>query len=97
VRFSYQEALSLVTSDQDAFVLLGYLRAVNGPNATFMVANGLADKHGWSRKRLAAARKRLEGNQIIMVRPASHANGPAMYRWPSGSRRGRRKKEGEGK
>jgi primase-like protein len=43
----------------DAFYLLAFLRAHNHPDATFWVANGLAEIFGWDRERFAAARRRL--------------------------------------
>jgi Bifunctional DNA primase/polymerase, N-terminal/Primase C terminal 1 (PriCT-1) len=45
--------------EPDDFYLLGFLRAHHGPDNTFMVANGLSERFGWWRKRLAAARHRL--------------------------------------
>jgi hypothetical protein len=45
--------------------LVTWLRAQNGPNAAFVVANGLANKLGWSRKRLAAVRKHAMAAGII--------------------------------
>jgi hypothetical protein len=68
--------------DQDAFVLLAYLRAMQGPWSTFMVANGLTETFvGWSRKRLAAARHRLiELGYLTPQRQAGRGH-PALYRW----------------
>ncbi len=83
VFFEVEEANRLITWDQDLFVLLSFLRANNGPSSTFMVANGLTDRLGWTRKRLSAVRKRLVGTHIKMVRPPSAVNGPALYRWRS--------------
>lgn len=80
VYFEAKEAIDLICSDQDAFLLLTFLRAANGPSSIFMVANGLAEKFGWTRKRLAAARKRLTGIYITLVRPPT-SKGPALYRW----------------
>jgi hypothetical protein len=74
-------ANTMIATDQDAFLLLAFLRANNGPNSTFLAANGLAGKLGWTRKRCASARKRLEQSYITMVRRASEQNGPALYRW----------------
>jgi hypothetical protein len=37
---------------------LTFLRAQHGPNNTFMVADGLAETLGWTRKRLAHASRR---------------------------------------
>jgi hypothetical protein len=81
VYFDAEEANRLITSDPDLFVLLAFLRANNGPASTFMVANGLAQKLGWGRKRFAAKRRDLEQTHIKMVRRPSATNGPARYRW----------------
>jgi hypothetical protein len=81
VYFSAEEANRLITSDRDQFVLLAFLRANNGPESTFMVANGLAKKLGWGRKRFAAKRRGLERTHIKMVTRPSATNGPARYRW----------------
>jgi hypothetical protein len=53
------EDLANMLANPDAFLLLAFLRFHNGPHATFMCANGLAEKFGWSRERLAGARRRL--------------------------------------
>jgi hypothetical protein len=81
VYFSTEEANRLITWDQDQFVLLAFLRANNGPNSNFMVANGLAKTLGWGRKRFATKRRGLERTHIKMVSRASATNGPARYRW----------------
>lgn len=81
VFFSTEEANRLITSDQDQFVLLAFLRANNGPNSNFMVTNGLTQTLKWRVKRLRAARKGLEGTYLKMVMRPSAANGPARYRW----------------
>ena len=67
----------LIVSDQDAFVLLAYLRANNRPDRAFLIANGMADKLGWPRKRLAAARTRLGGSYVERIRTASSFTGAA--------------------
>jgi Bifunctional DNA primase/polymerase, N-terminal/Primase C terminal 1 (PriCT-1) len=76
-----ESEVDALVSDQDAFVLLAFLRAKQAPDSTFMVANGLAEAFGWGRQRLAAARKTLimRGN-IRQVR-AAHQQTPALYRW----------------
>jgi hypothetical protein len=67
--------------DQDAFVLLAFLRAKQGPWATFMVANGLTEVLHWQRKRLAAARTRLiEMGYLIPLRQAGQGV-PALFKW----------------
>jgi Bifunctional DNA primase/polymerase, N-terminal/Primase C terminal 1 (PriCT-1) len=78
--FPADEANHLIKTDQDGFVLLGFLRANNGPNRTFMVANTLSETFGWTIKRLAAARKRLLCSELEQVRRASTGR-PGLYRW----------------
>jgi hypothetical protein len=74
-------ACMIMCQDQDAFVLLAFLRAKQGPWSTFMVANGLTEIVGWSRKRLSAARHRLiELGYLTPLRQAGRGH-PALYRW----------------
>jgi hypothetical protein len=75
------EANRLVKDDQDAFLLLAFLRANNRPGRSFMVANGLAEEIGWTRKRLAAARKKLIERSYVEPVRAAAAQTPALYRW----------------
>jgi hypothetical protein len=53
------DVLKLIVDDQDAMTLLTFLRASNAPWSTFMITNTLAEKFGWRRERMAAARRRL--------------------------------------
>jgi Bifunctional DNA primase/polymerase, N-terminal/Primase C terminal 1 (PriCT-1) len=67
--------------DQDAALLLMFMRAHQGPDATFMCANGLAEKLGWNRKRFGGARARLiELGHFKPVRQAGRGH-PALFRW----------------
>ena len=78
--FTTDEIVSML-HDQDAILLLAFLRAHNGPWATFMVANGLTETLGWRRHRLAAARTRLiEMGYLIPVRQAGKGV-PALFKW----------------
>jgi hypothetical protein len=75
------EEIAAMIRDQDAFILLMFLRAHNGPHALFMCANTLTEKFSWTRHRLAAARSRLiELHYIKPVRQAGRGN-PALFRW----------------
>jgi hypothetical protein len=66
---------------QDGFVLLAFLRAQEGPQATFMIANALAEKFGWPRQRLAAARRCLiELGYVEQIRRATTGRA-ALFRW----------------
>jgi Bifunctional DNA primase/polymerase, N-terminal/Primase C terminal 1 (PriCT-1) len=78
--FPTDELVSML-QDQDAFILLAFLRAKQGPWSTFMVANGLDKVFGWHRIRLAAARRRLiEMGYITAVRQAGKGH-PALFKW----------------
>src|SRR5262249_10755896 len=59
------------------------------PDATFWIANGLAETFGWSRQRLAAARESIIQRGYIRRLRAASNNQPALYRWSSLAR-GRR-------
>jgi hypothetical protein len=79
--FPTDEANALIQDDQDSYLLLSFLRANQGPDATFMVANGLSEVFRWKRHRLAAARSRLiELGYFKRIRQAGDGH-PALYRW----------------
>jgi hypothetical protein len=75
------EEITVLQRDPDAFLLLGYLRAHNRPTAQFMVSNGLSENLGWTRKRLAAARRRLIDLGYIQQIRASSQHRPALFQW----------------
>jgi hypothetical protein len=78
--FPTDEVVSML-HDQDAFFLLAFLRAKQGPWNTFMVANGLTEVLGWDRRRLSAARRRLiEMGYLIQLRSAGQGV-PAQFKW----------------
>jgi hypothetical protein len=72
----------LVQEHQDALLLLTFLRAWHAPDNTFMVANGLAERLGWRRERMATARRKLiEFGYIKQLRGGNQFTGAALYRW----------------
>ena len=76
-----KEEVNQMVNDQDAVFLLLFLRANQGPDATFMCANGLAEKFGWRRHRLSGARSRLiELGHMRSIRQAGRGH-PALFRW----------------
>jgi hypothetical protein len=76
------EVQNMVCSNLDAFGLLEFLRVRHSkPEAIFVVANDLAPTLGWTRKRLASARRVLEEAHLETVRRPSLKNGLARYRW----------------
>jgi hypothetical protein len=74
--FPEWEVVSML-EEEDAFILLAFLRANNGPWATFMCTNTLAEKFNWGSKRLAAARSRLIELGICQA-GRGH---PALFQW----------------
>ena len=79
--FPVEEVTSLVYDEQDVFLLLAFLRAHNGPQSDFMIANGLADVFGWRRQRLTAARQRLVGLGYVRLVRGARQHQTAVYRW----------------
>jgi hypothetical protein len=55
------DEVTRMIDNQDGFFLLAFLRANQGPDATFMCANGLADTFGWRRQRFAEAKRHPDG------------------------------------
>ena len=73
----------LAIEDSDAFKLLAFLRAHQGPHAHFMCANALADREEfeWDPRRIARARRLLiELGYLAEVSPAGRGHA-ALYRW----------------
>jgi Bifunctional DNA primase/polymerase, N-terminal len=65
----------------DTWALCSYLMVENGPEAEFMIADGLGEARGWPRRFVPAARKALlELGIVKCVRP-SRRKVPALYRW----------------
>jgi hypothetical protein len=83
VYYPSEEVKRLTMDEQDAFILLSFLRANNGPKSTFEITNeGLQALLRWPEKRVAAARnKLLQLRYIKRVKGASSFSGPALYRW----------------
>jgi len=76
-----QEVDALLQSSQDALILLAFLRAYEAPWTTFWIANGLAERLGWTVKRLSDARKHLiERGDIVQARRPWRGH-PAEYVW----------------
>jgi hypothetical protein len=79
--FPIDEVHRLIDGDQDVALLLMFMRAQQGPDATFMCANGLAEKFDWTRKRLADARSRLIELGYMAVLRNAGPKAPALFRW----------------
>ena len=93
VWFPTWEMNELIAASPDDYLLLSYLIGNQGPDATFMAANGLAETFGWSRQRLAAARESLiRRGYFRRVRQAA-SNQAALYRWLPRPRRETREEQ----
>jgi len=66
----------------DAYALYGVLKAENGPNSIFPIANGMAETAiGLRRYRLANARKIIIGLPVVEEVSPQTQHRPALYRW----------------
>jgi Bifunctional DNA primase/polymerase, N-terminal len=71
----------LEIEDMAAFKLLAFLRAHQGPHATFWCTNSLAERFGLDRERFAKARRDLiERGYLVPLKQAGKGH-PAVYRW----------------
>jgi hypothetical protein len=64
-----------------ALALYSYLSAENGPNAQFMVADGLGAARGWPQRFVPKARKALLDMGAINCVRFPRKGVPALYRW----------------
>ena len=71
----------MIDGNQDAALLLMFLRANQGPDATFMCANGLAETFCWRRQRFAEAKRSLIEMGYLRVLRQAGQHTPALYRW----------------
>jgi hypothetical protein len=86
--FTTDQTNWLIDYDQDAALLVWFLKANQKPDSTFVVANGLADRLGWTRKRLANARKLARELGIIVCVCEARQQRAAQYRWGSNRQTG---------
>jgi hypothetical protein len=85
------EVDNMIGDDNDALMLLLFLRRHQGPDATFWITNGLAETFGWRRQRLANARKRLIERGLVQPMRQIGGTWPghaAEYRWANGKTNG---------
>jgi hypothetical protein len=76
-----EDALPLIDSDPDRLRLLMFIRAQNRPGQPFILTNTFCQRWGWSRRRLAAVRKRgLQGGDFYCISPA-YSGHAAIYVW----------------
>jgi bifunctional DNA primase/polymerase-like protein len=82
-----QTSVDALVRDPALFALIGWLKVANGPDAQFLVANGLATRFGWSVNQLRIARRKaVETGWIVKIRREVKGRA-ALYRWGPTSRR----------
>jgi hypothetical protein len=74
--------VSLIRNDQDALVLLVFLRLTTVPTGHFSVNGHVANNMMWTNRRLAAARDRLVKLELLDIVPAGGRSQRTRYRWP---------------
>jgi hypothetical protein len=77
-----EHELSTFTDAVDALYLLEFLRVTEGASSKFWIANGLADRFGWNRQRLASARQRLVELGYVQQTNRPWPGHPAVFVWP---------------
>ena len=78
--FTTADVLPLM-ADPHVGMLIVWAKARFKPDAQFWIADGLADKFGWSARQLRQARRRaVETGAIRLIRPAGFKR-PAIYGW----------------
>ncbi len=72
---------SALVADPSVMGVFAYLAAENGPEADFMIADGLGPARGWPRRLVPHARKTMLAlNVIECIRPPAIGR-PGLYRW----------------
>src|SRR5262249_16076666 len=66
----------------NTYTLYGVLRAENGPNIIFPIANPMAAGLGTGRKSFAQARRHLVEEQLVEQVCPDTQHHAALYRWP---------------
>jgi hypothetical protein len=70
-----------LAADPEILGVFAYLAAENGPDAEFMIADGLAQSRGWPRRLVPNARKRMLELGLIEPLGRRGKTGPYLYRW----------------
>jgi len=78
-----------MVADPYLCTLVNFLQAENRPNRTFMVADGLAKRLCWPRRRFQAARRAAVKRGFIEMASKPSQGHPALYRFGPAIRRGR--------
>jgi hypothetical protein len=75
------EAYASLVANTDALALFAFLSAENGLEAAFMIADGLGEARGWSRRFVPTARRALLAMGVIECVRRPRPGSPGLYRW----------------
>ena len=75
------EDVASMMTDPDALALFAYLKVNEGPWARFMILNSMAEKFGWTLRRLQNARNLLIDMERIKQIKRATTGSPAFYQW----------------
>ena len=89
------ETVRRMVADPHLCTLVTFLQAENRPNRTFLVADGLDKRLGWSRRKFTLARREAVRRGFIEMISKPSQGHPALYRFGPAIRRGERS-ESEG-
>jgi Bifunctional DNA primase/polymerase, N-terminal/Primase C terminal 1 (PriCT-1) len=88
------ETVRSIAPDPYLCTLVTFLQAENRPNRTFLVADGLANSLGWSRRKFQAARREAIDRGFIKRISKPGQGYPALYRFGPAIRRGKKSESG---
>ena len=77
----YDDIARLIGTNNDALILLNWLKANEGREAWFWIANGLAPQLGLSEPALSKAREHLIQTGYIVRLQRPWRGHPAIYAW----------------
>jgi Bifunctional DNA primase/polymerase, N-terminal/Primase C terminal 1 (PriCT-1) len=83
------ETVRRMVANPHLCTLVTFLQAENRPNRTFLVADGLDKRLGWSRRKFQAARREAINQGFIEMVSKPSQGHPALYRFGPAIRRGR--------
>ena len=87
------ETVRRMVADPYLCTLVNFLQAENEPNRTFWVADGLAKRLGWSRRKFQAARREAINQGFIEMVSKWRLGHPALYRFGPAIRQVREARE----
>ena len=76
-----QPVWAALVANPEVLALFAYLSAENGPEAEFMIADGLAAARGWPRRMVPEGRRMMLDLGIVRCVRDPRKGTPGLYRW----------------